>query len=66
MLQGDKGHAPQLTGLACPRAYAPQREAPAVRSPYTTTKSSSHLLQPEKARMQQRKPSTAKYKQVIK
>ena len=52
MLQGDKGHAPQLTGLACPRAYAP-REAPAVRSPYTTTKSSSHSLQPEKARMQQ-------------
>ena len=60
MLRGDKGYAPQLTGLACPRACASQQEKPLQRA------APVHCNQPEKARAQQRKPSTTKYKQIIK
>ena len=37
-----------------------QREATALRSPRTATKSSPHSPQLEKARVQQRKPNAAK------
>ena len=44
-----------------PRARAPQqREATAMRSLHTATKSSPRSLQLEKARTQQRRPNTAK------
>ena len=50
------------TEACAPRAHAPQREATAMRSPRTATKSSPCSLQLEKARAQQRKPNAAKKK----
>ena len=50
---------------ACvPRARAPQREATAMRSPCTATKSSPRLLQLEKDRAQQQRPNAAKNKLI--
>ena len=43
-------------------ACAPQREAAIVRGPRTAMKSGPHLLQPEKALAQKRRPNTAKSK----
>ena len=54
--------APQLLS---PHAWSPcsvTREATAMRSPRTTTKSSPRSPQLEKARVQQRRPNAAKYK----
>ena len=49
------------TEARAPRACAPQqREAPAVRSPRTATKSSPCSPQLEKARAQQQRPNTDK------
>ena len=49
------------TEARAPRARAPQqREATAMRSPCTATKSSPHSLQLEKALAQQRRPNAAK------
>ena len=42
------------------------REATAMSSPHNATRSSSRSLQPEKARVQQWKPSATKHKQIIK
>ena len=51
------------TEARTPRGHAAQqREATAMRSPCTATKSSSHSLQLEKARVQQRRPNAAKNK----
>ena len=50
------------TEAHAPRARAPQREATAMRSPRTATKSSPRSLQLEKARAQQQRPNTAKNK----
>ena len=55
-------HTPQLLK---PRHLTPcsaTREATAMRSPCTTTKSSPHSPQLEKACMQQRRPNTARNK----
>ena len=50
------------TEARTPRARAPQREAIATRSLHTTTKSSSHSPQLEKAHAQQQRPNAAKKK----
>ena len=51
------------TEARAPRARAPQlREATAMRSPRTATKSSPRSPQLEKARAQQRRPNAAKNK----
>ena len=51
------------TEARAPRACAPQqREATAMRSPHTATKSSPHSPQLEKARAQQWRPNAAKSK----
>ena len=65
-----RAHEPQLlsprattTEAHVPRAHSPQqREATAMRSPCTTTKSSPRSPQPEKARTQQQRPNAAKNK----
>ena len=61
-----RAHEPQLlspctttTESHMPRACAPQREATAMRSPCTATKSSLHSPQLEKACAQQRRPNAA-------
>ena len=62
MLWSYWARAPQLLSL---NAYSPcstTREATAMRSPRTATKSSPHLPQLEKAREQQRRPNAAKNK----
>ena len=67
MPQSNYDHKPQLlsprattTAARVPRARAPhQREATVMRSPRTTTKSSPHPPQPEKALMQQQRPNAA-------
>ena len=50
------------TEACAPRARAPQQEATAMRSPRTATKSSPCSPQLEKARVQQRRPNSAKNK----
>ena len=51
------------TEAHAPRARAPQqREATAMRSPRTATKSSPHSPQLEKAHTQQQRPNTARKK----
>ena len=76
MLQSNWTRAPQLLSLQLqllspcatttearvPRAHAPQREATAMRSPRTATKSSPHSPQLEKAHAQQQRPNVAKNK----
>ena len=64
-----RAHEPQLLSLRAttteahePRVHVLQREATAMRSPCTATKSNPHLLQLEKAHVQQQKPHTAKNK----
>ena len=52
------------TEARVPRARAPQREATAMRSPRTATKSSPCLRQLKKARVQERKPNAAKNKEI--
>ena len=52
------------TEARAPRARAPQREATAMRSPCTATKSSPRSRQLEKAHTQPRRPNAAK-KQLI-
>ena len=51
---------PTTTEAHAPRARAPQREATAMRSPCTATKSSPRSPQLEKARVQQGRPNAAK------
>ena len=62
-----RAHEPQLLSprdttakARVPRDRALQREATAMRSPHTATKSSPRSPQLEKARAQQRRPNAAK------
>ena len=48
------------TEARAPRAHVPQREATAMRSPRTATKSSSRSLQLDKGRVQQQRPNAAR------
>ena len=50
------------TEARAPTAHAPQREATAMRSRHTATKSSPRSLRLNKAQVQQRRPNTAKDK----
>ena len=64
-----RAHKPQLLSLCAattearePRARAPQEKPRKWEAPRTATKSSPSSLQPEKARVQQRRPNAAKNK----
>ena len=68
-----RSHKEQLIPCAVTtKAYVPYslcsatRKATAMRSLHTTTKSSPHPPQLEKARIQQGRPSTAKNKEILK
>ena len=52
MLQSNQASVPQLLTLR-----AETREAAGMRSPHTATRAQPPTLQPEKARMQQQRPS---------
>ena len=77
-LQGSWARGPQLLKPTCPRDRAPQREAPATRSPRNEKPlqreahviqldSSLCLLQLEKAHVEQQRPSTTnkKYRKIV-
>ena len=55
-------HVPQLLKPVRLEPVLPTREATAMRSPCTTTKSSPRSLQLEKAHVQQQRPNAAKNK----
>ena len=59
MPQGSQAHALHLLSLC-----SVTTEATAMGSPHTATREQPHLLQQEKASVQQRRPSAAKNKRI--